>query len=599
MNIALVEVGYEVCNKVGGIYTVLVSKARVIKKQVKNYYMIGPYYPEKAAAEFEAGEAPPELRKAFDSLEKKHGIICHFGRWVIEGEPSVILVEPGKLSKNVNDLKKKMWEGYKIDSLASDWWYDEPLPWSTSVGVVIEELYNSGALGKVVIAHFHEWLCGAGLLHLKSVKSPVKTVFTTHSTVLGRTIAELEKEDLYDLINKGLAENKPVDPKKAYDYGVQAKHLNERACAQNADVFTTVSSIVGKECEFMLGRKPDVILPNGLDMEKFPLMEELANMHVFYREKIRRFALSYFSPYYNIDASNTLFYFMSGRNEFHNKGIDILLDSLGELNRRLKKEKTTKRIVVFLWVPENTKERKMTVMENMSIFETAEEVIDQEIKDIKIKLIQSFAKGEIPKEDIFDEKFLQDLKKMEMKLKSKHDQLPPVTPFELYSENQITDGIRRNGLLNREEDVIKVIYYPAYLSSSDGLLGLNYYNAISGCHLGIFPSFYESWGYTPLETAALGLQSITTDLSGFGRFIKDFLEKDEASIMVLPRDDVPYQKSMELLADMMEMIYKMERKQRGLNKIRAKHLSMLADWEHLIKNYLQAYQMIAGGVEKK
>ncbi|MBN2043345.1 MAG: glycogen/starch synthase [Candidatus Aenigmarchaeota archaeon] len=584
--------GYEVSNKVGGIYTVLVSKARTIKKRVENYYMIGPYFEEKALAEFEEENPPDNFSNVFEEISKKYGIKCHYGRWIIEGEPVVILLETGRFSERINDVKTELWEKHKIDSLSSDAWFNDPIIWSKAAGIVIEELYKSGALGKNVIAHFQEWLTGAGLLHLKSCGLGIKTVFTTHSTVLGRTIAETGKEDLYDLINTGLSKNRTVRKSKAYDYKVQAKHLTEKACTEKCDIFTTVSSTVSSECEFILGRKPDFILHNGLDMAKFPLMEELANMHIFYRERIRRFLLSYFSPYYNIDIENTLFYFISGRNELRNKGIDIFIDSLGNLNRILKKNKSRKLVIAFIWVPENTKERKMTVMENLSIFETIEEVIDTEIRNIKSKLIGAFARGEIPKEDIFDEKFLQDLKKMEMKLKSKHGQIPPITPFELYSENSITNLIRKNELLNREEDPVKVIYYPAYLSSSDGLLGLNYYNAMVGCHLGVFPSYYESWGYTPLETASLGLQSITTDLSGFGRFISDYVKKNETSIMILPRDKLKYSESLGILTEMLHKVYRMSKKERGSSKIKAKHLSTLADWSKLIKNYVEAYEAV-------
>ncbi len=586
----LVEVGYEIANKVGGIYTVLASKAEYSKKNVKDYYTIGPYYEKNAAIEFEEKDPPKGMKEAFEDIKRKHGIHCRFGHWLVDGKPNCILIDPREFRAKVNTIKRELWDENKVDSLHADWWYDEPLPWARATGIVIEELYNAGVFGKHTIAHFHEWLCGPGLLYLKNRKPEIKTVFTTHSTVLGRSIAEIGREDLYQLINNGLSKNASVPDGKAYEYKCEAKHLLEKATAHNAHVFTSVSETIIPECHYILGRKPDVILPNGLNMNRFPLMENLSSMHIHLRNKIRRFVMSYFSPYYDFDPKDTLFVFLSGRMEFHNKGIDLFLDSLGRLNKKLKEDKTEKNVVAFIWVPEHTMERKRTVMENMAMFEHIEEMVEKEGEKIEGRILRSFARGMSPENmHIFTKDFLSDMKRMQLQLKAKHDQIPPITPFDLFSDNAITKGLEKNGLNNKKEDKVKVIYYPAYLSTADGLLGLDYYDAMIGCHVGVFPSYYESWGYTPLEAAALGLQSITTDLSGFGRFIKPSLTKDDMSIMVLKRDGVNYDDSLNELTDMLAKVCNMTKNQRGLAKIRAKHLSMLADWENLIKNYLKAY----------
>lgn len=587
----LIEVGYEIANKVGGIYTVLASKAEHAKRNVKEYYTIGPYYEKNAAVEFEERDPPKGMREAFESLKKKHGIHCRFGIWLVDGRPNCILVDPREFRAKLNIIKREMWDEHKVDSLHADWWYDEPVPWARATGIVIEELYNEGLFGKNVIAHFHEWLCGPGLLYLRTRKPDIKTVFTTHSTVMGRSIAEIGREDLYQLIHDGLGRNETMPDGKAYEYKCESKHLLEKATANNAHVFTSVSETIVPECHYILGRKPDVILPNGLNMNRFPLMENLSSSHIHLRNKIRRFVMSYFSPYYDFDPKDTLFIFLSGRMEFHNKGIDLFIDSLGKLNKQLKAEKSDKSIVTFIWVPEHTMDRKRTVLENLSMFEHVEEMVEKEGEKIESRILRSIARGEAPeKMHVFTEDFLNDMKRMQLQLKAKHDQIPPITPFDLFSENAITKALERNGLGNRPEDKIKVIYYPAYLSTSDGLLGMNYYDAMTGCHVGVFPSYYESWGYTPLEAAALGLQSITTDLSGFGRFIKPYLNKDDMSILVLKRDGVSYDDSLNDLTDTLHKIYKMTKKQRGLAKIRSKHLSMLADWENLIKNYIKAYE---------
>jgi glycogen(starch) synthase len=588
----VVEVAYEVANKVGGIYTVIASKMENTLSKIRDYYAIGPYY-ERSQAEFEEKAPPARVKACFERLKKKHGIVCRYGRWFVEGRPRCILIEPGSLKNKTNHIKKEMWESFKIDSLNSDWWFDEPLAWSYASGLVIEELYKSGVFRKNTVAHFQEWLSGAGLLYLKSRDSGVKTVFTTHATVMGRVVAETGREDLYKMIREGLDRGEVLGDEKAYDYKAQSKHMMEKASCLNSDVFTTVSETVALECQYMLGRKPDVVLPNGLNMENFPLMEDLSNLHILYRDRIRRFLMSYFSPYYEFDAKNTLIFFISGRFEFRNKGVDVFIEALGKLNHTLKKLKTKKQVIVFIWVPADTHGKKRTVMENIALFQRLEDVIEKESEKIEGRIMESFAKGVMPK-NLLDKGFLNDLRKMELQLKARHKQLPPITPFELNSENAITGFLAKHGLMNRKADKVKIIYYPAYLSKTDGLLSMEYYNAIIGCHLGVFPSYYEPWGYTPLETAALGLQSITTDLSGYGAFLAPKLKEGEMSLMILQRMGKPYREIVESLSQMLLKIHRMTKKERGMNKIQAKKLSALADWKILIKNYIKAYEIALG-----
>jgi glycogen(starch) synthase len=182
------------------------------------------------------------------------------------------------------------------------------------------------------------------------------------------------------------------------------------------------------------------------------------------------------------------------------------------------------------------------------------------------------------------------MKKMWLQFKASGGS-PPLTPFEMEGENSIIAALKRNGLLNRKEDAVKVIYYPAYLSRVDGMLSMNYYDAIIGCHLGVFPSYYESWGYTPLETAALGLPAVTTDLSGFGRYIKRHVMEGDMSISILHRDGAEYGNVVKELEDVMLKFYMMTKKQRIQWKIKAKQMSMLADWKFLIRNYIRAYDL--------
>jgi len=285
-----------------------------------------------------------------------------------------------------------------------------------------------------------------------------------------------------------------------------------------------------------------------------------------------------------------MFYFIAGRHEFHNKGIDLFIDGLGELNKKLKKEKTDKTIVAFIWIAEETIARNIAVMENMVLHQTVEDLIERELPRIHSKLFRNLMEGQKMEENLFEKEFLLNAKKMTLKLKMKKDFLPPLSAFDV-QENEIIKAIKRNNLLNKEEDKVKVIYYPTYLSTADGLIGLNYYEAIIGSHYGIFPSYYEPWGYTPLETAALGVPALTTDLGGFGQFINEKLgEQAKGSIEVLKRKGKTYNEEVKGMTQAMHEIYSMTKQERMQKKIKAKEYARLADWSNLIDNYIQAYE---------
>ena len=591
MNITLLEVSYEVANMVGGIYTVLASKMSYALESVTDYIAIGPYYEKSARERFRAERPPSSIQKIFDDLESVHGIRCHYGRWLTEKNPKTILVDAGNMKGALDDVKFRLWEEYGIDSWGADDWFNEPVLWSKAVGILIEKMVSEKLFGGDVVAHFHEWLTGAGLLHLKSKKVGVPTVFTTHSTVLGRAIAEGGWEDLYDFVNKGLTEKKTATNEKAYEYGVQAKHLTEKAMAKNSDVFTTVSEIMARECEFVLGRKPDVILSNGLDMNKFPDLENVLKMHAIYTEKVKDFLTAYFIPYYDVDFDDSLICFISGRHEFRNKGIDLFIDSLGMLNQTLKKSRGNRNVIGLICVPEATSGRRPEVVEHLKLFENVEKILENETERVEKKFLRAIMRGEVPKSVSYSQETIKKLVELGKRLRDMGGKTPPLTPFEINGEDSILVALKKNGLMNKKSDRVKVVYYPVYLSENDGLLGMKYYNAMAGCDVGVFPSYYESWGYTPLEAAALGLHSITTDLSGFGKFIKQFTENDEMSIKILHRDRRTYAETARELHDMFLRIYMGKESELCKARKRAKELSMLADWGRLFQNYVEAYKL--------
>lgn len=578
------EVSWEICNKVGGIYTVIKSKASQMMKHYKGLYMVGPYIPKKAAAEFQPEPVPENFKAIFNDL-KNEGIECYYGNWLIKGKPKTILIDFSKFMQHKDGIKTYLWEKFKIDSLGVSDDFNEPLVWGWAAGKLLEKI--SSAWKCSMVGQFHEWLSGSALLYLKDKQMPVATVFTTHATILGRTLAGSERP-LYDIL-----ENINAD-EEAKKYGIAGKHGLEKASALKSDIFTTVSKITGLEAEHILGRKPDHLLPNGLDFDKLPDLEEIPYKHAVYKAKIKEFLLPYFFPYYSFDLDNTLFYFISGRYEFKNKGFDVYIEALSKLNEKLKKSKNSVNIVAFVFVPAEFKAMKLDVVESKSLFEDIQDSVDDHMGVLRKNIIYSIANKKVPSETkIFDEDFLFEMKKAILSFKKPGS--PPMVTHELVNaKDPIHESLVVRGLDNKEDDKVKVIFYPIYLSSSDGLMDLDYNQAVWGCHFGIFPSYYEPWGYTPLESAAYGVPSVTTDLAGFGLYVEEHLKgkhggEKNPGIFVLKRRGRKYEEVVNDLTEIMFWYASLPKKQRIQNKITAEHFAPRLDWKHLIKHYIEAH----------
>jgi glycogen(starch) synthase len=581
----LFEVSFEACNKVGGIYAVLESKAkRMVELYKDNYFLVGPYS-ERSVTEY-IKQNPPELCKRILSELKNEGICCHFGKWLVQGKPNVILVDFNETLKNVNHIKWELWRDYKIDSLGTGFDFDEPVAWSTACGIVIDKLLPFFK-GKNIVGQFHEWLSGAALLHLHK---KIPTVFTTHATTLGRTIAGWG-EDLYSEIDDAFKKGIAIDPKRPYKYGVQAKHSMEKACAHNASVFSTVSEITAREAAYVLGKKPDILVPNGLDIERFPTMEEFALLHRKYLEKMKHFFSAYFNPYYEINLWDAMVFFTSGRYEMRNKGYDVFIEALGRLNERMKKEGVKRNVFTLFYVPKDNIKENVELLESIKLYDDMKEKVEDEVPWIGEMILDSIAKGKIPKTSvIFRKDFLQECKRKFASFKKEGE--PPFSAYNTDENDLIINTFKKNNLLNRQEDRIKVILYPTYLSTTDRMLGLNYEQATQGSHLGVFPSYYEPWGYTPLECAANGVMTITTDMAGFGIFIKQHSNQGETpGIIVLERENKTHEEIVKGLYEKLWAIVTMPRNERIPKKAQAKYLASLADWKILIKNYIQAHNM--------
>ncbi len=579
----LFEVSYEVCNKVGGIYAVLTSKSSYVgEKYGDNYFFVGPYFPEQAAIEFEEQAAPDEIAGVIDELVKE-GIKCHYGKWVIDGKFNTLLIDYSGYFHQTDNIKKMMWEFAQVDSLYADSWFNDPIVWSTAAAVVMERIIKKTKKERVVV-HFHEWLCGAGLLRLKQDKVDAATVFTTHATVLGRALAAAG-EPLYNIIEGKHDSQKNIE--LARWYNSLAKHTLEVASAKYADVFTTVSEVTAKESEYILGRKPEPLLLNGINFDAYPGYEEATIRRRASRRQMRDFLVSYFNRYYEINFFNIRSFFISGRYEFHNKGIDAFIEALGRLNERMKREKTDKNAVAFIFIPAGTRSENFEVLKNKALYEEIKDHVSEFMPEIEEEVLHAVTNGQIP-EKLLQREVKQKIKKLSQHFIGNRGGTPPLCAFELSSpveQDMIMQALWKNKLLNLKEDKVKVIYYPSYLSSADRLISLDYNDATLTCDVGVFPSYYEPWGYTPLETAAQCSIAVTTDLAGFGKF----MEGKGDGVKTIRRNKRSWDDLVKDLSDVMFEVVNLSKEELLTRKINAKELASLADWRQFVKNYFTAY----------
>lgn len=578
----LCEVSWEVCNKVGGIHTVVTSKAPHINQKIKNYLLIGPYHDFRQIHDFVEEVPSEELKEVFSEL-RQVGVSCLYGKWMIKSEPKVVLINFSHMFAEKDQIKSKLWELYKIDSLNAPYDFDEPLVFSVAVAKFIDALQRKTQ--KKVVSQFHEWLCGAGLLWLKHINPKVASIFTTHATVLGRAMVGSDS-NFYSNI-QGVDSDK-----EAKSHFVVAKHGIEKASAQNADVFSTVSEITGFEAEHLLGRKPDVILPNGIDLESFSSFEGLAMRHSELKHMIKDFVISSFFPYYSFELDNALIFFIFGRYEYENKGIDIFIDALGRLNKSLIEENSDKTIISFFFIPADSYGINHDVLENKTIYADMEKTIDNEKTKIMDKVNYLIASDEnIKKTNLFEKEFLDVMRKKMVAFQKKGSPSYVTHDLKNYDNDAIINGFKRAGLFNRKEDKVKVVFYPAYLKSTDNLLGLDVYDAILGGHLGVFPSAYEPWGYTPLESAALGVASVTSDLSGFGQYIQKTLQKESPGVFVNKRFGKGKEETIDDLYKILKYYSSLDKEGRIQNKIEARRIAAMCDWKKMIEYYFKAYDL--------
>ena len=566
-----IEVSFEAANKVGGIYQVLKSKSAKMKDFYgDNYTTIGFYDEESAREEFASRENPH--KEIFEELEQE-GIKCRYGVWNIQSTPNCILVDISEMEKSANEIKEEMWKNHGIDSMKAGNDFDEPVKWSYAVGKLVQKLEAKQNGGTVV--QLHEWLSSPAMFQFDA-----PTVFTTHATVLGRALSNSD----FDLL--GAVEEGNIDDSLAEEYGVKAKHQLEKAAAENSDAFTTVSKTTGREATAVLDTEPDQILPNGFNVEAYPSLEELSYNHTKKKEEMKEFLSAYFEPYYDVKLEqDPRILFISGRYEYHNKGVDILIDALSKLN-----EKEGDDFFVFIFVPSDTKGPKPEVLDNMSLYDELKDHVDEILPDIRQKILSSVAGDQNPSKEIQNLLESNTLGSLRRNFHGKKGS-PPVSAFDLnYPDDEIMNGLWEAGLTNDEDDRVKVVFYPTYLSVGDKLLSMSYNDAIVASSAGIFPSYYEPWGYTPVETAANGALSITTDLAGFGQFLQEKTSQEERKgIKVLSRRERNDKEASDELADMIGDIIDYSKTEITERKHNARKLAQMTSWEKLGNNYKKAH----------
>ena len=540
------EASWEVCNKVGGIYTVLSTRAKTLQNTMKDRILfIGPDFWNECECPYFKEET--SLFADWQWEAKEQGLKLKVGRWTIPGEPIAILVDFKPFFEKKNEIYGWLWEHYGVDSLHAYGDYDEASMFSYAAALVTESFYKFKSVkgewtGKTkVIYHANEWMCGLGLLYLNNKLPQIGTVFTTHATSIGRSIAGNQKP-LYDYL---FAYN---GDQMAGELNMQSKHSIEKQTAHYADCFTTVSDITAKECVELLDKPVDVVLPNGFDNSFVPgTAQAFARKRKAARKKMLQVANALLGEQLNDD---TLLISTSGRYEFRNKGIDVFVEAM---NRLLRDRDLKRKVVAFIEVPGWVGEPRKDLQERLEALDKGQSNFDSPLD------------------------------------------VPQVTHWlHNMSHDNVLSMLKYYDMHNRKDENVKVIFLPCYLDGNDGIVNMTYYDVVLGNDLCIYPSYYEPWGYTPLEAIAFKVPCITTDLAGFGLWANKVFGHDgqlEDGVKVIHRTDYNYSEVADNIKDTVAEFSNMTKKQIETCRKNAEALSEKALWTHFIEYYYEAYDI--------
>lgn len=585
------ECAWEVANKVGGIYTVLRSKAPISTEELGDQYCaLGPLREDRWRLEVEQIE--PESRNIRAALKKlsEGGFKAIYGRWLIDGYPKVILFDLGSGACKMNDWKQELFERCHIGIPHEDIESNDAVILGFMIAMFLKHFRDSvKGYHPLVVAHFHEWQASVGLIMTRLWETDVATVYTTHATLLGRHLSA-GGSDLYNNLDKFNLDEEAGKRKIYHQYCM------ERAACHMTHIFTTVSEITGVEAEHLIGRKPDILTPNGLNVVKFAALHEFQNLHAISKEKISHFIRGHFHGHYDFDLDKTLYIFTAGRYEFTNKGGDMFIEALAHLNYLLKTTNDLRyrdvTVVVFIIYPARANSFNVESLKGQAVTKQLHDTVDKIKESIGHRMFDRCLKGELPdmNEIILPAERIQ-LKRCIMAA-AKHG-LPPVCTHNMLDpDDPVLSALRRTHLINNRHDRVKVVFHPEFLSSVSPLIGLDYEEFVRGCHMGVFPSYYEPWGYTPAECTVMGVPSVTTNLSGFGCFIQEHvLDPAAYGIYVVDRRFKPSNESIDDLANILFDFCGLSRRQRIIMRNRTERLSALLDWKSLGSFYRDARRM--------
>lgn len=538
------ETSWEVCNKVGGIYTVLSSRAKTLcEKLADNLCFIGPDLQKENPLFIEEKELYPKWQKAL----KDAGLIVRIGRWNIPGKPVTLLVDFTPLFAEKDAIYASAWNNFQVDSIHAYGDYDEASMFSVAAGRVAECICSQCLPAKSKIVYqAHEWMSGMGMMFLKQALPHVATIFTTHATSIGRSIAGNNKL-LYKYFEGYNGDQ------MASELSMESKHSVEKQAAFHADCFTTVSSFTARECKQLLDKEVDCVLPNGFEDDFVPQSTNFATKRRAARKLIFKVAESLVGQ--KID-DQALIVSTSGRNDFRCKGFDVYLEAMAQLNARLKSKMNAR---------------------------SGEEYPTKVLALIEVPC---WLLG--PREDL--------LQRMKSRKAATAPLPTPMITHDLHNlnEDRILCMIKQLNLFNTVSDVVKVILVPSYLEGNDGIFNKPYYDLLTANDLCIYPSYYEPWGYTPLESCAFNTPCVTTDLSGFGQWVDEVLQhngKLEDGVSVIHRDDNNYFEAAREISLNIERLLAMPTKERTAIRRAAARLANKAQWKNFIKYYYNAYDI--------
>ncbi|CAN1562651.1 RfaG Glycosyltransferase [Spirosomataceae bacterium] len=584
----LFEIAWEVCNQVGGIYTVIRSKVpAMVEEWGDNYCLIGPYFAQTASIEFERLDNDDSIfSKAAQGLREK-GMEVYYGRWLVTGKPRIILIDFHANLAKVDMLKFDLWERHRISTINCEDLVDRVIAFGDLVRQYLQSFVEDYSKKQEVIAHFHEWMASTALLELRKDKVNIGTVFTTHATMLGRYIAG-NVNDFYEKLDRYDWE------KEAKNYGIEAQAGIERQSAQLSHVLTTVSDVTAKECEVFFGRVCDLILPNGLNITRFAATHEFQNLHLKYKQKINQFVMGHFFQSYSWDLDNTLYFFTSGRYEFKNKGYDLTLEALKRLNFKIVQSGLDMTVVMFMITKNPVHSIDPQVLQSRAVMEEIRQTCESIEKEIGEHLFHASASNEdvnLPDlNDFVSEYWRLRLRRTIQTWRTKT--LPRTVTHLLKEPDDITDFFEKTNLMNHQQDRVKFVYHPDFISPTNPLFGLEYSQFVRGCHLGVFPSYYEPWGYTPLECVVRGIPTITSDLSGFGDFMMQLMtDYENVGVYVVNRKDQNFDKAADQLANIMFKFVTMTRRDRIMQRNRVENISDVFDWTNLRAYYDTAHDL--------